>query len=64
MANNTVSINLKWCKKCGLCAHYCPKGVFELDKFGTPSVKAEEQCIGCMQCEIRCPDFAITVDKK
>ena len=30
----TVEINKKWCKKCGLCAHYCPTKVFELDDFG------------------------------
>jgi NAD-dependent dihydropyrimidine dehydrogenase PreA subunit len=23
-----------------------------------------EKCILCMQCEMRCPDFAISVEKK
>ena len=56
-----VEINNKWCKKCGLCAHYCPKKVFDLDDFGNPSAVRVEQCIGCKMCESRCPDFAIEV---
>ncbi len=58
-----IEINGKWCKKCGLCAYYCPKEVFALDSFGSPSVVNLEACIGCKQCEVRCPDFAIDVSK-
>ncbi len=60
---NKIQINTKWCKKCGLCAKYCPKNVFDRDKLGGPIVARPEDCIGCMQCESRCPDFAIDVEK-
>lgn len=56
-------INRKWCKKCGLCARYCPKGVFELDVFNSPMIVNADACIGCKQCEYRCPDFAISIKK-
>lgn len=56
-----VEINSKWCKKCGLCAHYCPAKVFELDDFGSPAAIRPGDCIGCKMCEFRCPDFAIEV---
>lgn len=59
-----ISINRKWCKKCGLCEHYCPKKVYELDNFGAPEITRLEDCIGCNMCEYRCPDFAIEITKK
>lgn len=57
----TIEINRKWCKKCGLCSHYCPKKVFDCDDFGAPTAARAEACIGCKMCEQRCPDFAIEV---
>ncbi|MBQ2096318.1 MAG: 4Fe-4S binding protein, partial [Firmicutes bacterium] len=24
-----IEINYKWCKKCGICAAFCPKNVFD-----------------------------------
>lgn len=59
----TISINRKWCKKCGLCAYYCPKKVYELDEFNAPVIKNPDACVGCMQCEYRCPDFSIEIFK-
>lgn len=59
-----IYINRKWCKKCGLCAHYCPKNVYKLDDFGAPEIVKPEACIGCNMCEYRCPDFAIEIIKK
>lgn len=53
------------CKGCGICAHFCPKGVLEITEIGKSAVRdgREEDCIGCGQCEMRCPDFAIFVRK-
>ena len=58
-----IEINGNWCKKCGLCAYFCPKKVFDVDVFGSPSAAQPDNCTGCLQCEYRCPDFALGVVK-
>lgn len=50
-----------WCKRCGICAAFCPEGVLEIDEEKKPRVVHPEKCTGCGLCEIRCPDFAISV---
>ncbi len=59
-----ITINDKWCKKCGICIGLCPKKVFVAGAFGEPIIKNPTECIQCMQCESRCPDFAIEVEEK
>jgi 2-oxoglutarate ferredoxin oxidoreductase subunit delta len=59
-----IDIYKAWCKACGICAAFCPTGVLATDEAGYPYVKDIEKCINCGWCEIRCPDFAITVGKK
>jgi 2-oxoglutarate ferredoxin oxidoreductase subunit delta len=59
-----VTIFPAWCKKCGLCHRFCPAGVFERDESGRPYVAHGEKCVNCRMCELRCPDFAISVDVK
>ena len=59
-----IEINYKWCKKCGICAAFCPKNVFDRDEDGKPSAARPEDCIGCRLCEMRCPEFALTVTEK
>lgn len=59
-----ISIRRDWCKKCGICSHFCPKGALEADEFGAPVAAHPEQCVGCGMCEYRCPDFAIQIIKK
>jgi 2-oxoglutarate ferredoxin oxidoreductase subunit delta len=59
----SVEINRKWCKKCGLCVSYCPKKVYDVDSLGAPMIARTGDCVGCLECEIRCPDFAIAVQK-
>ncbi len=54
-------IDLDWCKGCGICVHFCPKHVLELDKSEKVTVAHLEDCIGCVQCELRCPDLAMQV---
>jgi len=59
-----IDIYKAWCKACGICVAFCPTGVLAKDEVGYPYVKDIEKCINCGWCEIRCPDFAITVETK
>lgn len=56
-----IEIFKSWCKKCGICVAFCPVEALEQDETGTPFVKNPEKCTGCQMCELRCPDFAITL---
>jgi 2-oxoglutarate ferredoxin oxidoreductase subunit delta len=56
-----VEIYKSWCKRCGICVAFCPAEVMALDEQGEVVVKNPERCTGCQLCELRCPDFAITV---
>lgn len=59
-----ITIKMARCKGCGICVEFCPKDVLSLDELGKVQVKAREKCIACGQCELRCPDYAIFVDKE
>ena len=55
-------INTAWCKGCGICAAFCPKGHLEVKR---EKVREKEgtECILCGVCELRCPDYAIYVQE-
>ncbi len=59
-----IDIYRAWCKGCGICVAFCPTGALGKDEAGYPYVKDAEKCMHCGWCEVRCPDFAITVEKK
>ena len=52
-----------WCKNCGICEAFCPKGVFRRDDTGA-HVEKPEECIGCRFCEMHCPDLAVSVQER
>ncbi|MCK5097742.1 MAG: 4Fe-4S binding protein [Desulfobacteraceae bacterium] len=54
-------IDRNWCKGCGICVHFCPKNVLELDDKEKAVAVRPEDCIACKLCELRCPDLAIEV---
>jgi len=55
-------IHREWCKGCGICVHFCPKKVLELDDSDKVVVVRAESCVACKLCELRCPDLAIEVE--
>ncbi|TLD88630.1 4Fe-4S binding protein [Helicobacter sp. MIT 05-5294] len=69
--NTPVWVNEKRCKACDLCVSVCPTGTLamRLDEHRVLGKMVEvlhpESCIGCQDCELHCPDFAISVaDRK
>ena len=69
--NTPVWVDVNRCKACDVCVAVCPAGVLAMvpsDKTilgATISVEHPESCIGCNDCELHCPDFAIFVaDRK
>ncbi len=53
-----ISVSSK-CDLCGLCAEYCPTGVFRVS--GSRLEVNESACIYCKGCEVLCPVRAISV---
>jgi len=53
----------KWCKGCGICVEFCPKNVLKIAEDGKVIVDKQEDCTSCTLCELRCPDFAILVER-
>ena len=69
--NQPVWVNTNNCKACDICVAVCPAGVLSMKYESTStlgamiSVEHPESCIGCNDCELSCPDFAIYVaDRK
>ena len=38
-------INREWCKGCGICVHFCPKNVLELDEAEKVIAPRPQDCI-------------------
>ena len=55
-----ITVNENWCKGCGICVDLCPQDVLAMEK-GVAVVYNLDACTACQLCELRCPDFAITV---
>ena len=59
----SLKIETKRCKGCGICVTFCPKKVLKVNEIEKVEILDESKCIGCKQCELRCPDYAIFVEK-
>ncbi len=68
--NTAVWVDTVRCKACDICVDACPAGVLSMQQEPAStlgamiSVIAPEACIGCNECELTCPDFAIFVASK
>lgn len=54
---------IKRCKGCGICVEFCPKKVLKVNEVEKVEIINEKDCIKCKQCELRCPDYAIFIEK-
>ena len=67
-SEKSVFIQSELCKGCGLCVYFCPTDTLELSEeinqkgYNIAKVQRPENCISCNQCEVSCPDLAITVE--
>ncbi len=68
--NTPVWVDTQRCKACDICVDACPAGVLSMQQEPTSTlgamiaVIAPNDCIGCNECELSCPDFAIFVSDK
>jgi len=68
--NTAVWVDESRCKACNVCVSVCPSGTLAMryDKNAIQGMMIEvlnpATCIGCRECELRCPDFAIYVAEK
>jgi 2-oxoglutarate ferredoxin oxidoreductase subunit delta len=66
-----VKINAEKCKGCNLCVAACPKSLLvssksALNKSGyfVAEMTKPDECVGCINCALMCPDGAISVYKQ
>jgi 2-oxoglutarate ferredoxin oxidoreductase subunit delta len=68
--NTPVWVNESRCKACDICVSVCPAGTIAMRQASDSTlgsmveVIAPDSCIGCKECELQCPDFAIYVAEK
>jgi pyruvate ferredoxin oxidoreductase gamma subunit len=49
------------CKRCSLCATYCPENAIALDREGFPKIDYDH-CKGCLLCVEQCPAHAMKIE--
>ncbi len=62
----TVKINVETCKGCELCIEACPQDSLAISKNINSrsyhyAVLVQDNCTGCVNCALVCPDAVITV---
>jgi len=66
VARGTVHFDIELCKGCELCIDACPQDSLQLSpKINTQgyhyAVLVKDNCTGCVNCALVCPDAVITV---
>ncbi|MDI6732614.1 MAG: 4Fe-4S binding protein [Planctomycetota bacterium] len=70
MKEYSITIRDDLCKGCAICVEICPKNILAMSPESTVSgyllaqIIEVKKCIGCMECELHCPDLAIEVIDK
>lgn len=69
MATGTVKIDVEVCKGCELCIESCPQESLNMSneinaKGYHYAVLVKDNCSGCVNCALVCPDSVITVYRK
>ncbi|MDR1285278.1 MAG: 4Fe-4S binding protein [Campylobacteraceae bacterium] len=65
-----VWVDISRCKACDICVSLCPSGTLAMvqnvhfTQGKTIEVVEPDSCIGCRDCELHCPDFAIFVAER
>jgi 2-oxoglutarate ferredoxin oxidoreductase subunit delta len=65
----TLGIDEKICKGCGLCIGACPRGAMRFAVhinargFHPAQLQDSDDCTGCAQCAIMCPDACIRITR-
>lgn len=54
--------DLRRCKLCGICSHFCPAKAIEVEADGLPFLANPEACTSCGLCEEMCPDWAVSLN--
>jgi len=63
-----IIVDETYCKGCHLCISQCRKAVLAVScirnakGYLIPEAREPENCSGCLQCEMICPDMAIIVE--
>lgn len=59
------AVDFAACKKCGICARYCPCDVIRLDREASACVQIDwDYCKGCGICANECPQRCIAMRKE
>jgi 2-oxoglutarate ferredoxin oxidoreductase subunit delta len=59
-----IHIYRNLCKSCGICEGFCTTKTLRTDASGNLQVADLDACNACGLCELRCPDFAIEIEKE
>jgi 2-oxoglutarate ferredoxin oxidoreductase subunit delta len=64
-----LTIDTIYCKGCNLCIAVCTgkaltRGATRNARGYMAPLWEEQACVACMNCEITCPELAITVEKE
>lgn len=65
-ARGTITVSVETCKGCELCIEACPQDSIALSKQINKkgyhyAVLVQDNCTGCINCALVCPDAVITV---